>query len=407
MTDRIFRDLKPAKLTEITEETYMRRRSADLARAAETSRTETAPRRLRRSFLLTGGVMATGLAAAAAVIVFSGSTPVPAGSSHVASNTPKTSDTADTPDTVKGTEVKAEPINARSFLLAAAATTAKQEPAGSGNYWYRREVTLHKLTHAMGDYFAKVREYDKERKKKIADAKGDQAAVKAAEKEFYRKMDELKKGTLPYAVYETETAEKWFAGKRGLDNRNVREYGDVTFGSPEDEAAWRKAGSPKLTERSAKKRSGTNDLNLIFSIGNPSLTLQNVSKLPTDKKALTRKLDELWKVSPSAADSDKSGYLWQTSQDLLTGPITPGTRSALFKILAEQPGVTAKSQATDALGRVGVALSVKDKEGDVVRLTFDEKTAELLQYEMLDGDKPLLRVAIEQAGWTDKNTERP
>ncbi|RBQ16829.1 hypothetical protein DP939_27555 [Spongiactinospora rosea] len=405
MTDRIFRDLKPAQLTEITEETYMRRRSADLARAAETPRTETAPRRLRRSFLLTGGVMATGLAAAAAVIVFSGSTPVPDGAPLVASDTPKAADT--TKDAAQSTEVKAEPVNARSFLLAAAATTAKQEPAGSGNYWYRREVTQSKLTHAMGDYFAKVREYAAERKKKIADAKGDRAAAKAAEKEYYRKMNELKKGTLPYTVYETVTAEKWFAGKQGLDNRNVRKYGDVAFGSPEDEAAWRKAGSPKLTERSAKQRSSTNDLNLIFSIGNPSLTLQNVSKLPTDKKALKRKLDQLWKASPSAADSSRSEHLWQTSQDLLTGPITPGTRSALFKILAEQPGVTAKSQFTDALGRTGVALSVKDKGGDIVRLTFAEETAELLQYEMVEGDKPLLRVAIEQVGWTGKNTARP
>ncbi|RCG28664.1 hypothetical protein DQ384_23275 [Sphaerisporangium album] len=101
-----------------------------------------------------------------------------------------------------------------------------------------------------------------------------------------------------------------------------------------------------------------------------------------------------------------NAYRWQTGADLLTAPITPATRAALFRVLAEQPEFTSKGQVTDALGRTGVALSTtapgdESTRGDVeYRMIIDGKTAELLQIEVRDQrPQPLLTQSYERMGW--------
>ena len=98
----------------------------------------------------------------------------------------------------------------------------------------------------------------------------------------------------------------------------------------------------------------------------------------------------------------------------IPAPVTPGTRAALFRVLAEQPGITSKGRAADALGRTGVVLSTtapgdESTQGDVeFRMIIDEGTAELLQIEVRD-QRPiaLLTQAFEQTGWVDRLGERP
>jgi hypothetical protein len=59
---------------------------------------------------------------------------------------------------------------------------------------------------------------------------------------------------------------------------------------------------------------------------------------------------------------------------LLTGPVTPGTRSAVYELLADQPGLPFAQHVTDPLGRVGAAIG--DGEGDY--LIIDPATAMVL-----------------------------
>ncbi|MET9245746.1 CU044_5270 family protein [Nonomuraea sp. NPDC003709] len=383
MTDRIFAELKPDGLDELAEDGYRRRRSADLARAFATPRVK---RRSRWPLLLVASTAAAGLAAAT-VVVASGGTP-----------TPKTPSPA----------VAAKPLTARSFLLAAA-STAMREPAESGRYWYLRERTFAKVHNVPGDYEAKLNALLKAQKDKEAGLKGAPERLAAAKKEFDRKVVELKTNgvaELPYTAFTADTRETWRPMKAGETGRSVSNQDvEVTFGSPQDEADWRAAGSPELAEKKPKTYDDATER--ILSIDNPSLNLRNLANLPTGEDALRRRLDDLWKRSPNSADIGKAGYLWQTAVDLMTAPLQPGTRSALFRVLADQPSVTLEGKTSDALGRTGVALSTPTARELTVRLVVDEQSAELLQYELAEKGKLLLRVALEDMGWSDELGRRP
>ena len=122
-----------------------------------------------------------------------------------------------------------------------------------------------------------------------------------------------------------------------------------------------------------------------------------------------------YKERPGAQPADTfATYLWQTGADLLTAPITPGTRAALFRVLAEQHGLTATSQVSDAVGRRGVAVSLTapgdaSTRGDVeYRMIIDPGTAELLQIEVRDR-RPvaLLTQTFERMGWVDRLGQQP
>lgn len=364
MDDRTFARLRPSELDELTEDGYRRRRADDLARAFATPHTEPArPARLarprsRRPYFLMAGTLAAGLAAATVVVVTTGGGPGQEPGGAVVAST-----TQGAPERV---------ADARTFLLAAA-STARREPADSGRYWYVNERTMQKVYDVPGEHAAEIK-------------------TKAAE--------------LPYAAYLADTRETWRAMKAGDTSRRVSNQDvAVTFGSPQDEADWKAAGSPELADD--RPRTADDDFEPILSIDNPSLTLRNVTQLPTGKDGLQRHLDDLWKRSPNSAGSGKAVYLWQTGVDLMTAPITPGTRSALFKVLADQPGITSQGEAKDVLGRTGVALSSSTADAFTFRLIIDPQTAELLEYDVVEKDVPLLKVALADMGFTDRLGERP
>ncbi|MEU7860542.1 CU044_5270 family protein [Nonomuraea sp. NPDC049141] len=391
MTDRLFAQLKPAELEEMTEEAHRRRRSADLARAFQTPRSaRPSPKRFRIPFLLVAGTAAAGVAAAA-VIVVSGEPAPPA-------TTPAT-----TPSTAR-TAIAAKPVDARSFLLAAAAT-AVREPATSGRYWYVRERTYQKVHVAPSEYMAAMQALIAEEKRKEKELKDKPDELAAERKDIRQKMVKLKTSELPYQAFTSDMDESWRAMKPGEASRFTRHQDvRVSFGSPQDEAAWKAAGSPALADKPATRDDSSER---ILSIDNPSLTMQNISQLPTGQDAMKRRLDTLFRQSPYNTQTGMTVYLWQTGVDLMTAPIKPGTRSALFKVLADQNGITSLGQVTDAVGRTGVALSTTGDDGTEFRMIINEETADLLQYEVVQKGQPLLRVALERMGWADRLGDLP
>ncbi|MEU7838069.1 CU044_5270 family protein [Nonomuraea sp. NPDC049129] len=394
MTDRLFAQLKPMDLDEMTEEAHRRRRAADLAAAFRTPRSaRPSRRRIRAPFLLVAGTAAAGVAAAAVIVVTGSST------------APPTATTSPTLPRTARTAIADKPVDARTFLLAAAAT-AVREPATSGRYWYLRERTFAKVHVVPGDYLTQVKALLAEQQRKEKELKDKPGELAALRKEITGKITELKQSELPYLAFTTDTQDTWRAMKPGAASRFVRDPDvSVTFGSPQDEADWKAAGSPALTEKRPTTRDDSSER--ILSIDNPTLTIQNIARLPTDENALRRRLDTLFKQSPNSARLDRGVYLWQTGVDLMTAPITPGTRSALFKVLAGQDGITSRGRVTDAVGRTGVALSTAGDDGVEFRMIINEDTAELLQYEVVEKGQPLLRVALERMGWADRLGDVP
>jgi hypothetical protein len=305
-------------------------------------------------------------------------------------------------------------VNAHSFLLTAA-ETAVQEPARSGSFWYTQTRTTSLIRSIPSVYQAKIEALRKELTAKKTAAHGDAAAVRRAQQESEEKVRQLKLHSDPsFSATSSETSEIWRARQAGGTNRNLtRPDAKVTFGSAQDEARWKAMGSPRLVDR--RQQTSEDHLDRVLSIANPSLTIRNVSTLPTDEAKLKSRLERLYKEQSSARPTDTfDTYLWQTGSDLLTAPITAGTRSALFRVLAEQPGMKATSQVGDAIGRRGVAVSLtapgdESTRGNVeYRMIIDPKTAELLQIEVKD-QRPvaLLTQTFERMGWVDRLGQQP
>jgi hypothetical protein len=402
--DRMFARLEP-DVGETVEQTYERRRSADLGRALRTP--HASPSRLsslrstsmtrRTRFLITGGTAVAGLAAAAIIVPG-------AVSGHAAHGAHGTA-----PVTAAGTAV-----DAHAFLLTAA-ETAVQAPARSGSFWYTETRTTSLIRSIPSVYQAKIDAVRKELTARKTAAHGDAAAVRRAQREAEEKVRQIKlHSDPPFSAASSETGETWRARQAGGTNRNVtRPETKVTFGSAQDEAAWKAMGSPALVDR--ERRTSEDHLDRVLSIANPSLTIRNVSTLPADEAKLRSRLEALYKERPGAQPADTfATYLWQTGADLLTAPITPGTRAALFRVLAEQHGLTATSQVSDAVGRRGVAVSLTapgdaSTRSDVeYRMIIDPGTAELLQIEVRDR-RPvaLLTQTFERMGWVDRLGQQP
>ncbi|MFC7650072.1 hypothetical protein ACFQX6_64355 [Streptosporangium lutulentum] len=137
-------------------------------------------------------------------------------------------------------------VDARSFLLAAAVTAAR-EPAESGRYWYTRERVTQKATTDEVEYAAEVKSLVEKWEAEKKELKGRPSELETARKELERKIGELKASppAVPYAVTTAYTQDAWYARDKGDSSRTIGNQDvKITFGSPEDEAKWKKAGSP-------------------------------------------------------------------------------------------------------------------------------------------------------------------
>ncbi|MEV3977843.1 hypothetical protein [Nonomuraea sp. NPDC049758] len=259
-------------------------------------------------------------------------------------------------------------LDARSVLLAAA-ESAGHGPAASGRYWHVRARTTQPVRHNP-----------------------------------------------TFSAGVTHTQDTWYAARRGAPSRTVTgQDPKVTFASPEDEARWRRLGSPDLS--GGKPSSNDYAMQLHFLIGTHRYTLRQLLALPADEERLAGLLRRLfdeerpgdwWPAKPTF-----TSYVWTTAQDLLAGPISPGTRSSLYRLLAGQPEIRSLGEVTDPLGRTGVALTLTTPGSGAgageSRLVVDVATARLLAYELRPPGRsePLIQTTYEEMGWVDRLGARP
>ncbi|MEU7829878.1 CU044_5270 family protein [Nonomuraea sp. NPDC049129] len=330
-------------------------------------------RRAKRTRAVVGAIAGTVIASAAVVVVLGSGGIVPAGPPPIAS-APLAGD-----GSRSSHSSRTQSLDARSVLLAAAETAAR-EPATSGPYWYTRQ-----RTSQPAHYYGK-------------------------------KLKKPQRQKIPFSATVASTQDSWYASEKGEPSRTVTgQDPKVAFASPADEAKWKQLGSPAL----AGEKPSTNDydMELHFQIGNHNFTVRQLLKLPTSKDRLESQLRRLFDEERASdwwpAKPEFTEYVWSAAQDLLAGPISPGTRSALYRLLAEQPAIKSLGEVTDSLGRTGVALARAaagngDSAGEA-RLIVDDETAELLSYEFREQGQssPTLQVSYEDMGWAEALGERP
>ena len=337
---KLVADLKPPMLDRLAEEGYLRRRHDDLARAVAEGPISRSPQRkhqvsaghgARRWSLLAGGSAVTAAAAAAAVVLATAPAP-PHSGPHAR------------PPAAAG--------NQRAVLLVSA-VVANDAPTAGGHYWYVRE-----------------RDYE--------------PTASRSKKTFAGPQPRKQTFGAMYAA----TEEEWIGPDSG--RTIVDEDVKITFPTAADEARWKAAGGPKLAVAAGFASpfghiapvTSNYRLKWHWGYGTNTLSWSGVRALPVTTAALGKTLRRMWNAEPDKAAAvgfphpDFSEYLVQWAATLLTGPARPGTRAAIYRLLAGQAGVQIVGHVTDPLGRSGVAIS--DAGGD--SLVIDPRTAQVLAH---------------------------
>jgi hypothetical protein len=351
-----FRALRPAALDRLGAEAHATRREADLAAALATSRETPVRRRRVASRSLIAAVAAASVAVAGVVAVNSG------GDDHH----------------VRRPSVVVPPMDARTVLLASAESAAKA-PATSARYWYTNELTSYYVDQRVDRRVGRTRK------------PGRPPAVTK----------------LPYGGFVSTGQESWTA-RDGRDRSRTITGIDTatTFPTKEDEAKWRAAGSPELL--TPQKRSVNDyDIPIRYTIGSRQVTMDVLRRLTTSAPGLEAELRRRWRAGHSG-QGGFTPYVWETAADLLAGPITPGTKAALYRVLAGLPGIRNAGTAKDRLGRTGTALALPSGDEES-RLVVDQRSGELLAYESwAKGARyPRLSLTYRSMGWAGGLSDRP
>ncbi len=291
-------------------------------------------------------------------------------------------------------------LSSRSILLAAAHGAARQ-PDTTGAYWHTASVTRMLFEAADGDY----------------------------------------------TVVERTRNEGWTPSATGGDQWSRTRSLGARPASPDDEAAWRRAGSPTeievevpgkggglrggyvlSTEPGEAKDSHTPlvDGDKVFWLGR-NVTMKDLRGLPDDPDDLKAWLLRSYRGTgtESGAPMSSDAWLFAVSVGLITDmPVTSQVRGAAFRMLADLKTIEVSRGVTDAEGRTGSAVAIEvrvrgkaDAKGSggvlLDRLIFDEATGRALARENVvvrpggpqAGFEPGTvwhSQTVLEAGWTDE-----
>ncbi|MCO5991867.1 CU044_5270 family protein [Actinoallomurus rhizosphaericola] len=360
--DTVISALKPAMVDELADAAYARRPDASLirARTGPVSRALVPGRRpVRRLAFATGATAVVAATAMLATGVLSGGH-----DGGTASN---------------GASGRKGAIDTRTFLLASADTVAK-EPTTVGTCWYSRT----RMWQDLMPY-----------------KPGPGNPIPQGKRQMFQAQT-------------ASSSEDWTCTTPGGTGMRFRNRGPldikVTFPTKKDEAAWKAAGSPPLSvnggttaskpstityDKPTNKTYGYKVSHLVNpSIGSHEIEWKTMPTLPTTKSSLETYLRRLWQQDRTGgangyvAPADFGVYVFQGAGSLFSAPIRPGTRAALYRILADHPSVKVTGRITDRQGRSGVAITARTTDGAIERLVVDPKTARLLDVEYLPGNRP-------------------
>jgi hypothetical protein len=335
---KLVTDLEPATFTIMAEDGYVRRRDHDLARILALAEAPARPTPHRRRVTsLTAGLTAT---AAVAVAVVLAQVPAPRPGTHLRTGKPAV----------------AAPVTARAFLLTSSVQAART-PAVSGTYWYIR----------TRDYTTTV-------------AKPKEPAIPPGSTPAKKKI--LPRQRDDFGARLAYSEDSWMGRDRTRTITN--EDATVTFATPAGEAAWKAAGSPTLmTAYGTSRQPVTSDYHMSFhwGVGSAQFTWDDLRHLRTAGQ-LDAALRRMWDREP-----DKSGqfgttsyseYVFEWTAQLLTAPVQPAIRGAIYQLLAAQPGIINIGTVMVPDGRSGTGLAVSGGAGDF--LIIDPGTAQAIAW---------------------------
>ncbi|GAA0843633.1 CU044_5270 family protein [Streptosporangium amethystogenes subsp. fukuiense] len=330
-----------------------RTRAAELSRAMARPRPAPARRRIVRPVWGLGLAGAAAAVTAVAVVISATGGTAPRAPSVQVISSPAT------------TTPRIE-LAGRSILLAAAHGAARQ-PDVTGAYWHTVSVSRNLFEAADGDY----------------------------------------------TLVDRQRNEVWTPSATGGEQWSRTRSLGVEPASPDDRAAWERAGSPtEIQVRSPK--GGDNpksegfalstepgaaqdghaplvDGDKVFWLGR-NVSMKDLRGLPEDPEGLKAWLLRSYEGHDTESDTPMSSDAWlfAVTVGLITDmPVTPQVRGAAFRMLADLETIEVVRDVVDAEGRTGSAVAIEErarakadaKGGEGIlrnRLIFDEATGRAL-----------------------------
>jgi hypothetical protein len=268
----------------------------------------------------------------------------------------------------------------------------------------------------------------------------------------YWHVRSMSKTTLPqrfghganrYTLEQMSVTEKWttHGGRNWLGRREW-----VRPKTPEDEAAWRRDGSPSTWCMGETDTEPPEPICLHTVPGTASvtrfgedtfqlteghkLTFGQLQRLPEDPDALRAWLVGIARhdLDPSASAAVVDLNVANELSDLLVDfPVPPGVRAAAFRALADMPNVASIGPMRDELGRAGVGIEIGTRGVDAIAvlgdgspvvapageltrtLIIDPDTSLVLADETSIGNRsdPFSDTLILGVGWTNQKPHKP
>lgn len=200
-----------------------------------------------------------------------------------------------------------------------------------------------------------------------------------------------------YTVFDQGRNAYWLARSGADESWATAQSLGVTPATPEDEAAWRRAGSPSVVKvtypkpaelRTTPGRVYGNTVRpeKLFAIGNRNVTVEQLGALPTTPAALRDRLLSYYDGGGSDMPTDRNQWLFTVATSVLIElPLSNAIRAAAFGLLAELPGVRPLGPVRDKRGRPGQAVAYVEDSKEVgsfeIRLIIDPATGQPLSRE--------------------------
>jgi hypothetical protein len=169
-----------------------------------------------------------------------------------------------------------------------------------------------------------------------------------------------------FSVYAPVTRQVWIATDGS--GRLEQSYGEPSFLTPADRAAWVSDGSPDILPASS-------DVDSIEAKG--ALVAPDLSNLPTNPGTLLAGIEARTIGSFFGAPAGAAGTFEIIGDLLRETDASPTLRAALYQAAAQMPGVILIGTVTDAAGRSGAAVAYASS-GEQNELVFDPTTSVLL-----------------------------
>jgi hypothetical protein len=194
-----------------------------------------------------------------------------------------------------------------------------------------------------------------------------------------------------FTVVVRSTTETWLAADGS--GRRVPAVDQVRFLSPQDEVAWRAAGSPAIP------KAGTTTTERFDP---KELSFYDLGSLPTDPARL---LAAIRSGRVLQAPENDAGLFGAIGRLLAQGNASPGLRRSLFEIAARIPSAVLQPNVIDPLGRPGTGVTVT-VGGSTTELFLDPSSS-VLATEQRMGGGPTYWFAYSEQGLVDSSTARP